>query len=157
MLEMLENDERGERIVFSYATFRVTGRVNRHNVQIWGSEYPQKIVEYIRDSPKLNVFAAIRKRKLYEPFFAEPCWICLTGRDDEALLKWPPRSQDMTSCDFFLWSSIKDITSRSGGAARGIRNELAAVTRDMLVRVWTQMDYRLDICRVMKSTHIKSM
>ncbi|GFU07580.1 hypothetical protein TNCV_2225531 [Trichonephila clavipes] len=26
----------------------------------------------------------------------------------------------------------------------------------MLVRVWTKMGYRLDICRVTKSTHIKS-
>jgi hypothetical protein len=25
-----------------------------------------------------------------------------------ALIRWPPRSQDLVSCDFFLWGYIKD-------------------------------------------------
>ena len=33
----------------------------------------------------------------------------------------------------------------------------AAVTRDLLMRVWTEMDYRLDICRVTKGAHIESL
>jgi len=34
-------------------------------------------------------------------------WI---GRDshNDSLLPWPSRSPDLTSCDFFLWGSIKD-------------------------------------------------
>jgi hypothetical protein len=50
-------------------TFHINGRVNRHNVQIWDSEHPRQIIEHVRDSPKLNVFAAICRRKLYGPFF----------------------------------------------------------------------------------------
>ncbi|GFV74499.1 transposable element Tcb2 transposase [Trichonephila clavipes] len=38
-----------------------------------------------------------------------------------------------------------------------IRNEFAAVTRDMLVRVWTEMEYHLDIYRVTKGAHIESL
>ena len=70
MLEFLENDDFEDRIVFSdEATFHINGRVNRHNVRIWGSEHPRQIIEHVRDSPKLNVFAAICRRKLYGPFF----------------------------------------------------------------------------------------
>lgn len=36
-------------------------------------------------------------------------------------------------------------------------NEYAAITRDMLVRVWMEIEYRLDICRVPKSVHIESL
>jgi len=44
-------------MVFSdEAAFHVCGKVNRHNVRIWGTENPDATNEYIRDSPKLNVF-----------------------------------------------------------------------------------------------------
>ncbi|PSN43404.1 hypothetical protein C0J52_26690, partial [Blattella germanica] len=177
MLECMENDDFGDRIVF---------------------------IEHVRDSPKLNVFAAICKRKLYGPFiFAEQSnwlipqleedsqdfifqqdgapphfhndvrmylneqlpqrWIGRTGRDDEALLKWPPMSPDMTPCDFFLWGCIKDKVfvpplPRDLVELRGrIRDAFAAITRDMLARVWVEMEYRLDICRVTKGAHIESL
>jgi hypothetical protein len=66
MLEFLENDDFGDRIVFSdEATFHINGRVNRHNVRIWGSEHPRQIIEHVRDSPKLNVFAAIYIHAMY--------------------------------------------------------------------------------------------
>jgi len=35
-------------------TFHLSGKVNRHNVRIWGTENPHEIVEHVRDSPKLN-------------------------------------------------------------------------------------------------------
>jgi len=38
-----------------------------------------------------------------------------------------------------------------------IREAFAAVTRDLLMRVWTEMDSRLDICRVTKGAHIESL
>ncbi|PSN53566.1 hypothetical protein C0J52_09183 [Blattella germanica] len=58
------------RIIFSdEATFNLHGRVNRHNVRIWGSENPRATLEIERDSPKLNVFCAISERTVYGPFF----------------------------------------------------------------------------------------
>jgi hypothetical protein len=36
----------------------------------------------------------------------------LVGRhwpNENLLLLWPPRSPDLTPCDFFLWSYVKDI------------------------------------------------
>jgi len=34
-------------------------------------------------------------------------WIGRTGKDD-ALMRWPPRSPDLTPCDFFFWGFVKD-------------------------------------------------
>ncbi|GFY24132.1 hypothetical protein TNCV_1011851 [Trichonephila clavipes] len=32
-----------------------------------------------------------------------------------------------------------------------------SATRDMLVRIWMEMEYSLDICRVTKDAHIESL
>ena len=42
-------------LVFSDdATFHVCGKVNRHNVRIWGTENHHATIEYVRDSPKVK-------------------------------------------------------------------------------------------------------
>jgi len=35
-------------------------------------------------------------------------WIGRTGKEDGALMRWPPRSPDLTLCDFFFWGFLKD-------------------------------------------------
>ena len=35
-------------------------------------------------------------------------WIGRTSKDDSPLLPWPPRSPDLTPCDFFLWGYVKE-------------------------------------------------
>jgi len=35
-------------------------------------------------------------------------WIRRIGAIDLAIQPWPPRSQDLTACDFFLWDYSKD-------------------------------------------------
>jgi len=35
-------------------------------------------------------------------------WIGRTGKEDGALMWWPPRSTDLTPCDFFFWEFVKD-------------------------------------------------
>jgi hypothetical protein len=58
------------RFLFSEeATFHINGRVNRHNVRVWGTENPHVTLEHERDSPKVNVFCAILKEKVSGPFF----------------------------------------------------------------------------------------
>ena len=48
------------------------GKVNRHNVRIWGTENPHATMEHVRDSPKMNMFCAVSSCKVYGPiFFAE--------------------------------------------------------------------------------------
>jgi hypothetical protein len=36
-------------------------------------------------------------------------WIGRVCEDDVGLFPWPPRSPDLTPCDFFLWGYIKDL------------------------------------------------
>jgi hypothetical protein len=33
---------------------------------------------------------------------------------------------------------------------------METITLDMLIRVWQELDYRLDVCRVTKVAHIKN-
>jgi hypothetical protein len=55
--QRIEEDWFAEKLVFSdEATFHVSGKVNRHNVRIWGTENPHATVEHDRDSPKVNEF-----------------------------------------------------------------------------------------------------
>jgi len=35
-------------------------------------------------------------------------WIGRVGKEDLALHCWPPRSHDVTPCDFFLWGFVKE-------------------------------------------------
>jgi hypothetical protein len=35
-------------------------------------------------------------------------WIGRTSNEDSTLILWPPRSPDLTPCDFFLCSYVKD-------------------------------------------------
>ena len=70
MQEKLEEDEFNERLVFSdEATFHTNGKINRHNIHIWGEENPHATIEHERDSPTVDVFCAISKNHVYSPFF----------------------------------------------------------------------------------------
>lgn len=51
------------------ATFHLSGKVNKQNVRIWGSEKPHAIREHIRDSPKVNVWCGLLQDKIIGPFF----------------------------------------------------------------------------------------
>ena len=59
-----------ETVCFSdEATFHVSGRVHRHNVRIWGKTNPHVFREHERDSPKVNVWAAMFHNQVIGPFF----------------------------------------------------------------------------------------
>ena len=216
MKEKLEDEEFEKRLVFSdEATFHTNGKVYKHNVRIWGEENPHATVEQMRDSPKVNVFCAISKNRLYGPFFFEgnvtgdvylhmlqkwlfdklianehehfifkqdwappywkPTvraylnenlpgrWIGRASDNDNVLLKWLPRSPDLTHCDFFLWGYVKGLvyipplpTSLEELKQR-ITEVLENVMQDMLQRVWQELDYRLDVCRVTGGAHIEHL
>jgi hypothetical protein len=40
---------------------------------------------------------------------------------------------------------------------RRIVEEVAAIDRQMLQRVWQELDYRIDVCRVTKGEHIEHL
>jgi hypothetical protein len=71
-------------------------------------------------------------------------------RLDLPLHRWPPRSPDMTPCDFFLSCYMKDavfmptLPTDIDDLKRHITEAVAAVTCDMLRRVWEELDNRFD-------------
>jgi len=67
---LMEEDAFFERLIFSdECKFYLCGKVNKHNVRIWGTENPKSFVEVARDAPKVNVFCAVSTFKVYGPFF----------------------------------------------------------------------------------------
>ncbi|KFM60000.1 Transposable element Tc1 transposase, partial [Stegodyphus mimosarum] len=52
------------------ASCHLSGIVNRHNVRIWGSEYPHEYREAQRDSPKVNVWCGLMHDRDNVPFFS---------------------------------------------------------------------------------------
>lgn len=51
------------------ATFQQSGKVNHHNVRIWGLNNLMCSIEYERNSPKISVFYAISKTQVCVPSF----------------------------------------------------------------------------------------
>jgi hypothetical protein len=90
-------------------------------------------------------------------------WIGRKGKEEDALMQWPPRSPDLTSWDFFFWRFVKDIVFVPALPAnlQDLRNLITAavtlVDRDILTRVWNEMDYRIDVCRITKREHIEHL
>lgn len=217
--ESIDNNESfSSRLIFSdEATFHISGKVNRHNVRIWGTQHPHEIHEQVRDSPKVNVFCAISQHKVYGPFFFDGLtvngdrylemlqtwlfpkfeeqgnfdnlifqqdgapphwslqvreflndffphrWIGRSSADDLVLHPWPPRSPDMTPCDFFLWGYIKDtvfvppLANNLVELKARIEAAVASVTPDMLSRVWDELCYRVDVIKVCGGGHIEHL
>jgi len=75
----------------------------------------------------------------------------------------PPRSPDITPCDFFLWVCVKDrifVPSMSRELADIKARIIAAVKNidaPMLTRVWQELEYRIDVCRVTRGEHIEHL
>jgi hypothetical protein len=46
--------------------------------------------------------------------------------------------------------SLPDLNNR-------ITVAMETITLDMLIRVWQELDYRLDVCRVTKGAHIEHL
>jgi len=67
-------------------------------------------------------------------------WIGRTGKEDDALMRWPPRSPDLTPCDFFFCGFVKDTVFVPPLHAyqqifATLSRMLALVDRDMLTGV----------------------
>jgi len=73
-----EDDDFFNRLIFGdESTFHFSGKVNKHDVWICGTENPREMAQYVRDSPKDNVFCVVSRTKVYGPFFSHE--ITVTG------------------------------------------------------------------------------
>jgi len=90
-------------------------------------------------------------------------WLGRPSRNESPLLIWPPWSPDLTPCDFFLWDYIKDCVDVAPmprdlpQLRQRIMKAVAAIDCHVLLRVWQELDYRIDICRVTKGAHIEHL
>ena len=72
-----------------------------------------------------------------------------------------PRSPDLSSCDFFLRVYVKGLVfvpplpANIEEMKQRITVALETVTKDMLQRVWHELEYRLDVCRVTGGAHLE--
>ncbi|GBO22196.1 hypothetical protein AVEN_167188-1 [Araneus ventricosus] len=91
------------------------------------------------------------------------CWIGRAGLDDVPLLPWASRSPDPTPCDFFLWSYAKDkvyvppIPTTLQALQERVTAPETDIDGNMLLNVWTELDYRCDTCQVTKGAHIEHL
>lgn len=71
MQEAMQDENVASCLIFSdEAICHLSGKVNRHNVCISGTNNPHIIIQHECDSPKVNVFCAISKTQVYGlPFF----------------------------------------------------------------------------------------
>ena len=71
MLQRISEDEAFlKQVCFNNeATFHVSGKLNKHNVRIWGSENPHATIELQQDSPKKNFWCGIMCNRIIGPFF----------------------------------------------------------------------------------------
>jgi hypothetical protein len=76
---------------------------------------------------------------------------------------WPARCSDATPCDFFVWVFVKDqvyvppLPASIPELKVRIRTPIETITADMLEKVWNELDYRVDVCRITKGAHIEQL
>jgi hypothetical protein len=76
---------------------------------------------------------------------------------------WPPRSPDLTPCDFFFWGYVKDkvfvppLPQDLQQLRQWIRDAVDSVDQDMLARVWQELYYHVDVCCVTGGAHIEHL
>ena len=75
------------------------------------------------------------------------------------VMKWPPRSPNLSPCDFFFRGYVKGLVfvpplpANIEEMKQRITAALETVIEDMLQRVWHELEYRLDVRRVRGGAH----
>lgn len=83
----------------------------------------------------------------------------ISRRED---IQWPPRSPDLTPCDFFLWGYLKSQVYRNSPATldalkNNIRREIEAITEDTCRRVMVNFRGRLQECQERNGAHLDNV
>ena len=74
-------------------------------------------------------------------------------------IAWPPRSPDLTPPDFSVWRYVKDkvfvphLPASLDELRAQTTEAVAAIDADMTHRIWDEIAYRWDICRVTRGNH----
>jgi hypothetical protein len=88
------------------------------------------------------------------------CPICKRFRGTTAL---PPRSPDLTPLDFSVWGYIKGkvfvpaLPASLGELRARITEAVETIDADMIHRIWDEIAYRWDTCRMTRGNHIEHL
>jgi hypothetical protein len=126
------------------ATFDLSGRVNRYDVRIWGSENPRESFEHERDSPKFNDFAAMSREKQYRSFFFIQSTVTGIIYLDMLHERLMPQLQE----------DIPDIPTLHELKTR-IREACANTEQKILHYMWQNVEHRFDVARSTRGAHIE--
>ena len=86
-------------------------------------------------------------------------WIGCVGPRDTTLHSWPPRTPDITPCNFFLWGYVKDrvfvppLVRDLDELKNRISAPVASVENDTLQKVCDEFSYCLDDVRAAGGGH----
>lgn len=74
---------------------------------------------------------------------------------------WPPRSPDLTPCDFFLWGYLKSrvyVTNPTNlQLLKNIYHELATLSPETLMKVMKTTKKRALFCQNIRGGHLKGI
>ena len=108
------------------------------------------VLEYARTSSVVTVELEFRGQ------FNKESPVC-------ALMRWAPKSPNLTPYDFFSWGFVKDtvfvppVTVNLKELRDRITATVALIDRDLQTRVWNELDYQLDVCRIGQGGHIEHL
>lgn len=79
------------------------------------------------------------------------------------VLRWLPSSPDLTACDIFAYGYVKDsvllppLPQDMPELRKRIIAAISEIDRDVLERVWAEMEYWLNVCHVTKGGHVEHL
>jgi len=104
-----------------------------------------------------------REVRQYQKTVLPRCWVRLASGNDKRLMLWPPRSPDITPCDFFLWGCVKDrlfIPALPRDLVE-LKEWIIAALKDidapMLTHVWQELEYCINVWRGTHGAHIEHL
>ena len=89
--------------------------------------------------------------------------VCIVqGGAKRTHVPWPPRSPDLSACDFFLWGHLKSkVYVRKPRTVDDLkvstREEFAIVSQEMLVNVMQNFEERLRTCVGQEGRHLSDI
>ena len=77
-------------------------------------------------------------------------------------IPWPPRSPDLSRCDFFLWGYLKSVVYKTNPSTvtqlkENIRAEISTISQSLCKRVFENMRVRLEECVRLDGRHLENV
>jgi hypothetical protein len=143
---------------FIFAEETVTGMTYLDMLQLWLMPQLQNILTFIFQQGRSPAHFHCEARQNLNTVLPGR-WIGHAFGNNQPLMLWPPRSPDITPCDFFLWGYVKDqvfippLPHMTLLTIAAVKN----IDAPMLTRVLQELEYRIDVCRVTRDAHVKHL